>query len=328
MPAPAPRRRAPLPVALVALAVAVAIVGAACGDDRDAAPPPTTLRPADEVDVAYGPATGCGTDGEDDEPCGGSQELDIWRSPVAGPNPVMLWLHGGGGIAGDKSVEVPEDLQAFLDDGWDVVGVNYRLATEDGDQRFPAALLDAKRAVRWVKANAAGQDWDPTRVAAVGHSLGGNLVQLLATTSGDPALEPTDLPAELALVDSSIAAGVTLGAVSDLDEFSRAGWLGASVEQYLGCTTTCPDLVAQASVVPHVGPGSAPVLAIHGAEDPWGTPGQGEAVRDAYRAAGIGDRFELVVIDEGPPDAQSHLPDLAAVIDDVRAFLGRATGRS
>lgn len=308
------------------LTVCGLVVGAGCGDEE--ASPVTTLRVADEFDVAYGTSTGCGVDGQDDEPCGGSQELDIWRSPRRGPNPVMLWVHGGGGIAGDKGKDVPEDLEAFLDDGWDVVGVNYRLAGPNGS-RFPTGLLDVKQAVRWVKANAAGQDWDAERVAAVGHSLGGNLVQLLATTAGDPSLEPTDLPPELAAQDSSIAAGVTLGAVSDLLAFSRVGWLGAAVEPYLGCDPVdCPLTVAQGSVPVHVTAAAAPVLAVHGALDRWGTPAQGEQVRAAYESAGIGDRFELVVIDDGSEDAQSHMPDLASRMDQVRDFLDRTTGPS
>lgn len=307
-------------VLLAALVVPVLVLGGCSWSDDDATPTPTTLRPPDEMDIAYGPATGCG---EVDADCGGSQELDIYRSPRPGPNPVMVWLHGGGGVAGDKAQEVPEDLEAFLDDGWDIVSANYRLATEAGANRFPTGLLDAKRAVRWVKANAAAQDWDPTRVAAAGHSMGANLVQLLATTAGDPGLEPTGLPADLAAQDSSITEGVALAPVSDLATFNQAGWMGMSVDQYLGCSVTCPELMAQASVPAHVTPAAAPLVAVHGALDPWAAPAQGEAVQAAYERAGIGDRFLLLVISDGPENAQGHTPDLARAIDEVREFLAR-----
>mgnify|MGYP000653230476 CR=1 FL=1 len=42
----------------------------------------------------------------------------------------------------------------FGDDGWDIVSVNYRLTNPDDSNAFPAAVNDAKRVVRWVKANA------------------------------------------------------------------------------------------------------------------------------------------------------------------------------
>ena len=307
-------------MALVVLLAVVAVVAGSCSDTQDAAPSPTTLRPPDQSDLAYGPLPGCGADDSD---CGGSQQLDIYRSSVPGPNPVMVWLHGGGGVAGDKAGEVPEDLQALLDDGWDIVSANYRLATTGGSNRFPTGLLDAKRAVRWVKANAVAQDWNPGRVAAAGHSMGGNLVQLLATTAGDPSLEPTKLPADLAAQDSSIVAGLSVSAVSNLATFNAAGWMGMSVDRYLGCSITCPLRMAQASVAPHVTPAAAPVVAVHGAKDPWAAPTQGKEVQAAYERAGIGDRFELLVISDGSDADQGHTPDVAQVMDDVRSFLDR-----
>jgi acetyl esterase/lipase len=297
----------------------VLLLAAACTDD-DAAPPPTTLRPPDQSDIAYGPVPGCGVN---DEECGGSQQLDIFRSPVPGPNPVMVWFHGGGGVAGDKAPEVPEGFQVFLDEGWDIVSANYRLANRKGANPFPTGLLDAKRAIRWVKANAAAQDWDARRVVASGHSLGGNLAQMVATTAGDPSLEPKGLPADLAAQDSSVFAAFSVSAVSDLPTMRAAGGLGLATDVYVGCRTECPARLQRASVVPHVTAAAAPIVAVHGALDTLAPPAVGEAVKAAYARAGIGDLFTLLVISDGSEDDQGHTPDFARVSDDVLAVIGR-----
>ncbi|MFZ4520047.1 MAG: alpha/beta hydrolase fold domain-containing protein, partial [Microthrixaceae bacterium] len=279
------------------------------------------LAPAPETNLAYGPVRGCPQ--PPDEDCAGSQTLDVWRSAKPGPNPVLLWVHGGAGVSGDKTEGVPEQLQRFIDDGYDVVSVNYRLAQEDGTNVYPVGLQDVKRAVRWVKANAAAQNWDPARVVAAGHSMGGNLVEMLATTNGVARLEPSDLPPDLAAQDSSITAALAIAPVSDLNEFRDGGWIGGLADVYMGCTQPCPDRLAEESVAPYVTPAAAPVLAVHGVLDPWATVVAGRRTREAYRAAGIGDRFELVLVGEGPAWARGHAPDLNQVMDRIVDFVER-----
>jgi acetyl esterase/lipase len=302
---------------VLALLALLALLAAACGSD-DAAPPPTSMAPPPEVDLAYGPVLGCGPD---DQTCGGSQEVDIYRSDASGVHPVVLWLHGGGFVGGDKAGSLSAYVQPLLDEGWDVVAANYRLTTEDGQNPFPTALLDAKQAVRWIKANASAQGWDPNAVAAMGHSAGGNLVEMLAATAGDPALEPTDLPPELAAVDSSVIAAVALAPVSDLVEFVEQPMFTDAVRRYVQCGRNCDAQLLAGSVQTHVTADAAPILAIHGADDPWAAPSQGQLVQQAYDAAGIGDRFELIVVDDGPEEFRAHVPDLERWIGDVIDFL-------
>lgn len=275
-------------------------------------------RPA-EVDIAYGEDLSCppGVD-----PCTGAQTVDIYRSDEDGPNPVMIWIHGGGFVSGDKATGLDEHFEAFLDDGWDIVSMNYRLSTEDANE-FPAALQDAKRVVRWVKASAAEQDWDPTSVAALGHSAGGNLAAMLAVTSQVPELEPAGLPPELAAVDSSIIAAVAVAPVSDLDAFGRtSGWERAA-QWYLGCSD-CPDRAARASVVPYIDENSAPILLLHGGADPIAPAAIGEAVVAAFDDAGLGERVELIVVDDGPEEFRGHNPDFERFMDQFVEFLNDA----
>ena len=231
----------------MALVAALALIATGCGlfDDPDA--PPPTLPPPPETDVAYGPAAGCpGSDVD----CGGSQQLDIYRSDEPGPNPVLVYFHGGGFIIGDKSDGVPDRLGLALRDGWDVVAANYRLATPDGDNLFPTAVNDARRAIRWVKANADAQGWDASNVAVMGQSAGGNLAEMLAVTSDQPEFDPPDLPPELVAVDPSVIAAVAVNPVSDLGLFASSEAGAGMVARYTGCnrglcrgprTRLCPD---------------------------------------------------------------------------------------
>lgn len=308
--------RRPL-AALSALALAAVVAGCGLFDsDEDT----TILPPPPEVDISYGPAGICAPD---DATCSGSQTLDIYRSDEPGPNPVLLWIHGGAFVLGDKS-RVSADLQPVLDAGWDVVSISYRLSLPDGINAFPTALQDAKLAVRWVRANAEAQDWDPDAIAAIGHSAGGNLVGLLATTAGDPELEPA-APAgfeQLDGVDSSILAGIALAPVSDLPLFAAVDEETMKVVvQYLDCGQDCDAAFAAGSVQTHVDADSAPLIQVHGVEDALADPTQGELVQQAYVDAGIEDRFELIVVDDGPEDYRGHNIEVARFVDRFIDFL-------
>lgn len=90
-----------------------------------------------------------------------------------GPRPVLLFVHGGGFVGGDKKRPgMPYSDNIAL---WAVrhgmIGVNmtYRLAPQNP---WPAAAEDVAAAVRWVRANAAAHGGDPARVFLMGTSAG------------------------------------------------------------------------------------------------------------------------------------------------------------
>jgi len=86
---------------------------------------------------------------------------------------------------GDKSMVEPV-LDYILDKGYAVASVNYRLANE---ACFPAQLLDAKAAVRWIKANAPTYGFNREAVAAWGVSAGSTFAALLGTSANVKELE-------------------------------------------------------------------------------------------------------------------------------------------
>ncbi|HZQ59330.1 MAG TPA: alpha/beta hydrolase [Acidimicrobiales bacterium] len=117
-----------------------------------------------------------------------AEKLDLYVPTKVTATPgLVMYVHGGGWNAGDKAAEYTMSIVGLLvSNGYAVASINYRLSTE---ATFPAQIQDVKAAVRWLRANAARYGYDPTRIAAAGDSAGGNLVALLATSGGVPALD-------------------------------------------------------------------------------------------------------------------------------------------
>lgn len=141
-----------------------------------------------------------------------AQRLDVWGPDDATDAPVLVQVHGGGWTSGDKTHAASPLMTYLVERGWVCVTVNYRLgAREPGpDRRWPAMIVDVKRAVAWVKTNIVEHGGDPGFVAISGASAGGHLASLAALTAGDPAFQPGFTDA-----DTTLAAAVPVYGVHD-----------------------------------------------------------------------------------------------------------------
>jgi acetyl esterase/lipase len=121
-----------------------------------------------------------------------AQKLDLYIPATgSGPFPVVVMVHGGGFMMGDKSDGTGlTGVDPLLAAGYAVASINYRLSAE---ATYPAQIFDAKTSVRFLRANAAKYNLNPDKFGAWGASAGGNLVSLLGTTCGVPELEGADL---------------------------------------------------------------------------------------------------------------------------------------
>ncbi len=106
--------------------------------------------------------------------------------------PIVVWIHGGGWAAGDKSDAIGPKSQACCGRGYLFVSVNYRLfvppEAHAAASRAPVGIRDIEqdlaKAVRWLHENARGFGGDPNFFYIMGHSAGAQLAALLCTDEG------------------------------------------------------------------------------------------------------------------------------------------------
>ena len=112
--------------------------------------------------------------------------LNVWRPEHGAKLPVMVWIHGGGWIAGSSATPVTDGANLARRDVV-VVSFNYRLGrfgffahpALEKDQPADYAFLDMIAALKWVQANIAAFGGDPGRVTVFGESAGGAAVNFL-----------------------------------------------------------------------------------------------------------------------------------------------------
>ena len=244
----------------------------------------TTVAPT-QADLAYGTASE-------------RQVLDIYLPEGAsGPLPVVLWVHGGAFMMGDKAD--PQSLQALLDGGFAVAAANYRLS---GTDQWPAQLEDLTAAVAYLRANAGDLGIDPGRVVLFGASAGGHLVSTTGLTlAADPATAVQAVvdwfgPVDFTTMDADIeATGVTRATGrNDAADSPESALIGASVAENPDLARTVSPLHVLAGLP--AGRVLPPFLIMHGDADTFIAPTQSERLRDALLAhpGQSGVTFELL----------------------------------
>ena len=116
-------------------------------------------------------------------------KLDVLvrRSDLPSGAPVLVYIHGGAWIIGDKREQGIPMLHELAERGWVCVAVNYRLSPK---ATWPDQIVDCKRAIAWVRDHIAEYGGDPSFVAVSGGSAGGHLSALAALTPNVPEWQP------------------------------------------------------------------------------------------------------------------------------------------
>jgi acetyl esterase/lipase len=117
--------------------------------------------------------------------------MDLYMpNETKGPFPVVLAIHGGAFLFGDKGDGQQNAALNLVKHGYAVAAINYRLADE---AQFPAGIHDVKAAIRFVKANAEKYNLDPNKIILWGDSAGAYLAVIAGVTGGSADLDDLSL---------------------------------------------------------------------------------------------------------------------------------------
>ncbi len=101
--------------------------------------------------------------------------------------PVLLQVHGGGWIIGDKREQAKPLMTHLASRGWICVSINYRLSPQ---ATMPDHIVDVKRSIAWIRRHIEEYGGDPKFLCITGGSAGGHLSSLAALTANDPRFQP------------------------------------------------------------------------------------------------------------------------------------------
>ena len=248
--------------------------------------------------------------------------LDIYLPESAANPPLVMWIHGGSWSQGDKGW--PWGLQSFLKAGIGVAAMNYRFCP---DTIWPAQLDDLRDAFAFLRANADAYGYDGTRLAAYGHSAGGQMAAVAGfVLAANPATRlkavvVSDGPADFGrLAADAEAFALALGHTGGHTAIQAKNCLiGANIADE-------PDLAWRASPLSYLADmpkdtDPPAFLIVNGAEDAMATPFQSGRLFDALlaRAPNTELAFELIP-DAGHVSIKLQSPNL---MDRIAAFLRR-----
>lgn len=209
-----------------------------------------------------------------------------WHMPLA--------YHAG---ALKDRVEGQDVLRTLTEAGYTVFTINHRAAPRF---RYPDAVEDARRAVRFIRHHAREYSIDPEQIGGIGGSSGGHLVSMLGTL--DDQSDPND-PDLVNRQSSRLRCVVTLAAPSDLSRIKTEAGLMA-VTSFVGVPLRSRNPKAEeykkyaaASPLTHVSADDAPFLLLHGDADKTVPFEQSELMRAALERAGV--EVKLVRISGG-----------------------------
>jgi acetyl esterase/lipase len=254
-------------------------------------------------------------------------KLDLFEPRnLKGPNPTVMFFHGGGWTNGTKEASTLS-LLPYLQMGWTVVNVEYRMTNV---ALAPAAVEDARCALRWIYRNAAQYNFDTGRIITSGQSAGGHLALITGVLPASAGFDNT-CPGDRSGGASStspnntdelkVAAIVDWYGIADVNELLTGAnqrswavaWLG-------GLRPNREELAKQVSPLTYVRAGIPPIISVHGDADPVVPYTQKQRLHQALAKAGV--PHELVTIPNGKHGGFTDEENLKAYAA-IRTFLSQ-----
>lgn len=240
-------------------------------------------------------------------------KLDVYaRTDTATPRPVLVYIHGGGWVGGTKE-SVVLGLMPWLEMGWNVVNVEYRLGRVS---LAPAAVEDCLCALRWVAANAKQYGFDTSKIVTSGGSAGGHLS---LTTGMIP--ESAGLDRQCPGVALPKVAGiVNWYGITDVNDLLDGANRKSYAVQWLGSMPNREEIARRVSPLTYVRAGLPPILTIHGDADPTVPYTHALRLQQALKEAGVPNQLHTV---PGGKHGGFNKQEMLSIYADVRAWLAK-----
>ncbi len=238
-------------------------------------------------------------------------KLDFWqRKDAKTTAPTLIYYHGGGWVFGDRTGSTLLFLP-FLEMGWNVINVEYRMASVS---LAPAAVEDCRCALRWAVKNAKQYHIDTDRIVLTGHSAGGHLSLITGMLPEGTGLDNNcDGPEKL-----KVAAIINWYGISDVPDLVQGPNRRSYALMWMGSQPDPLTIAKQVSPLTYVRAGLPPILSIHGDADPVVPYDQSKRLHQALTAAGVPN--ELVTI-KGGGHGQFTDAELEDTYQKIGAFL-------
>jgi acetyl esterase/lipase len=213
-------------------------------------------------------------------------KLDVYkRRDTDAAQPTLVFYHGGGWIGGTKEASFMS-IVPWLEMGWTVVNVEYRMARV---APAPAALEDAVCALRFVVQRAKEYGVDANHIVTSGESAGGHLalaVGMIPESAGFARVCSGGAFRELEMAVPKVAAIINWYGITDVAEMLDGPNGRNYAAQWLGTLPARTELARSVSPLTYVRAGLPPILSIQGDADPIVPYSQNVRLHDALRKAG------------------------------------------
>lgn len=206
------------------------------------------------------------------------------KTAAAGKRPGVIVIHGGGWVEGSKETMVERYVVPYLQEGFVVCNVEYRLAKT---AKAPAAVNDVLNAAAWFEQNAKRYNVDTRRIVVTGGSAGGHLALMVGMTPKSAHLGP---PAHVAAV-------INFYGITDVEDQLQGRNKRDYAVQWIPTGQDSWDIARRVSPVAYIRRDVPPILTIHGNADETVPYEQGIELTRQLRQAGAD--AELIPVPNG-----------------------------
>lgn len=214
-------------------------------------------------------------------------KLDVYQPTGTNtPVPTLIYIHGGGWVGGDRQGAFLNAMP-YLEMGWAVVNVSYRLARIS---LAPAAVEDCRCALRWVISKAKDYNFDVNRLVVTGHSAGGHLSLTTGMLPASAGLERQCPGNE----DLNVAAIINWYGITDVGDLLDGPNMKTYAVTWLSSLTNRYAVAKRVSPLEYVRPGLPPILTIHGDADPTVPYTHATRLHEALSKAGVPNQLHTV----------------------------------